>query len=348
MLTNKESTHPIIINIKSSERITGNISNFKSKPISLYNNDFDTVCLLTASIPRTFYNIPSNSYFELHQNDGETEYIKNINIPEGSYSITNLKTKLQEQLNLASSINTFEVFYKEPSEVQDFKFEFIKTSGVSTSIKFKFNTSLYSVLGFNKNSTNSFIDDSLKSANCVNLSRINTAYIKTDMVKNTSVLSEILDYGAYQMMSLAFHQTQNIEMNSREFIKQPNGESSYNFSLVDSNDEEIDLNGIDYNFSIILYNRNRQHELHSREIKLNNMERMYKIEQEKEKIFKEVDEIETETKVDETETTETTETTNPVILSSEISEEPEFYQTNKPDINFTGFLDASKVDLKYL
>lgn len=345
MLTNKESTHPIIINIKSAERISGSISNFNSKPINLYNNDFDTVCLLTASIPRTFYNIPTNSSFEIYvQFYGDiTVYKIPITIPEGSYSVSNLKTKLQEIINSSVSSYglTFTVSYKEPSEVQDFKFEFTETSGLASSLAFVFSTSLYSVLGFNKKSTNAFTGTTLRSANCINLSRINTAYIKTDMIKHTSVLSEILDYGSYQMMSLAFHQTQNIEMNSREFIKQPTGESSYTFTLVDSNDEEIDLNGIDYNFSVIFYNRNRQHELHSNEIKLNNLERLYKIEEEKEKIKKDVDEI------DLTQTS-TTSTTTPSTISSSINEPPEFYSENKPDLNFTGYLDASKVETDIL
>lgn len=338
MLTNKESTHPVIINIKSSDRIDGSISNFNSKPINLYNNDFDTVCLLTASIPRTFYNIPNNSSFTIEE-DGVP---RTITIPEGSYSVSNLKTNLQQILNTNSS-NTYTVFYREPSEVQNFKFTFTHVSGTATNIKFIFTTSLYQVLGFNKNSTvdfslvNSVL--TLTSLNCINLSRINTAYIKTDMVKNTSILSEILDYGSYQMMSLAFHQTQNIEMNSREFIGQQTGERSYNFSLVDSDDNFIDLNGIEYNFSIIFYNRNKQHELHSKEIKLNNLERLYKIEEEQKKISDEVNEIDLNT------TPETsTETPMPSTIQSSITEELEFYKNNKPDINFTGFLDASKVE----
>ena len=345
MITNKENEHPIIINIKSAERISGSISNFKSKPLNLYKNDFDTCCLLTASIPRTFYNIPSNSSFELHENDGITSLVKTITIPEGSYSVSNLKTNLQEIINTLS-INTFTVSYKEPSEVQDFKFEFTQTEGSSTFINFVFTSSLYSVLGFDKNSTNNTFTGSplkLRSTNCINLSRINTAYIKTDMIKHTSVLSEILDYGSYQMMSLAFHQTINIEMNSREFIKQPTGLSSYTFTLVNSNDEEIDLNGIDYNFSVIFYNRNRQHELHTKEIKLNNLERLYKIEEEKEKIKKDVDEID----LNETSTSTTTSTSTP-ILSSTTGDIPEYYISFKPNMNFSGYLDASKVKNEYL
>lgn len=332
MIAEHEYSHPTIINIKSSERISGTISNFLSKPIVLPDNNYDTVCMISSNIPRTFYNVPTNSSFTLKEDTNEYT----ITLEAGNYTITNLKVIIKTKLNEAGT-NTYDVLYKQSTEVQDFKFTFTISNTPASQPEFIFNSSLYKVLGFNINSTNPFINNQLVSTNCVNLSRINTAYIKSNIVSNSqnSILAEILSYGSFSMLSLAYQTTENIELNSRILSEKSGGSRSYNFILVDDEDQEIDLNGIDYAFSLIIYTRSKTNDLQSKEIIIKNIERQFKI-------LKEQETIRNETK----ETSDTTTEQN--ALSSTIEEVPELYSSIIPEYNNKGTLNVLDIDKKLI
>lgn len=332
MIAEHEYSHPTIINIKSSERISGTISNFLSKPIVLPDNNYDTVCMISSNIPRTFYNVPTNSSFTLKEDTNEYT----ITLEAGNYTITNLKVIIKTKLNEAGT-NTYDVLYKQSTEVQDFKFTFTISNTPVSQPEFIFNSSLYKVLGFNINSTNPFINNQLVSTNCVNLSRINTAYIKSNIVSNSqnSILAEILSYGSFSMLSLAYQTTENIELNSRILSEKSGGSRSYNFILVDDEDNEIDLNGIDYAFSLIIYTRSKTNDLQSKEIIIKNIERQFKI-------LKEQETIRNETK----ETSDTTTEQN--ALSSTIEEVPELYSSIIPEYNNKGTLNVLDIDKKLI
>jgi hypothetical protein len=280
--------------------------------------------LISANIPRTFYNIPENSSF-IH-NDGNDEYT--ITLEAGNYTITNIKVIVKEKLNDAGS-NTYDVSFRTSTEVQDFKFTFSISNSPATQPQFIFNTSLFKVLGFDANSTNIFVNNELKSTNCINLSRINSAYIKSDICKNShdSILSEILSYGIYSMLSIAYQTTENIELSSRNFVKQT-GSQSYTFSLVDDEDKEINLNGIDYSFSIIIYTRDKTPDLQKKDLMIKNLERQFKIFTEQQQIKEETTQEPQESK----------------LQPSTIEPPPEFYQQNKPLYNYISPLDITNVN----
>ena len=64
--------------------------------------------------------------------------------------------------------------------------------------------------------------------------------------------------------------------------------NSWLFSLVDSYDKLIDLNGIPWAFSIVFYTRSTTSELHKQELRIANEERQFKIQQEQEKLVENV------------------------------------------------------------
>jgi len=324
MISNQEYP-PCIINVKSSEREEGTISNFESKPILLQENNYDSCCMISTNIPRTFYNVDQGASFILKE-DGMEHLIE---LDEGNYTITNLKIYIKKKLN-AHSTNTYDMIYKTSTDVQDFKFTFTTTS--TTQPQLIFTTSLYKVLGFNKNSINTFNNTVLKSTNCINLSRINSAYIKSNIVKNSpnSIFAEVLSYGSFQMLSMAYQTTQNIEMNSRMFIRQKSGSVSYRFSLVDENDTEINLNGVDYEFSLILYSRNKYFEQQQKELLITNLERQYKLQNTQQELRE-----------------STKDNTDSKILDSSNLETPGYYE-NKPIYNYAGPMDITNVNKEYL
>lgn len=298
---------PLVVNFNSKDRIAGTNSNFVSAPIDLGINKFDSVCLVQASISKSYYNMPTNfNEFILREADQNGVYFPvTITIPVGSYNKLNLANKLSALMTASSNFSiTYTVTNPNVNTEPDtFKFTFT-ASGVNLpsvgGISLIFDdTSPFRQLGFEASSTNDFIFSGgnfvLLSSNAINLSFILRAFIKTNLVQNAndSILEEILSLGSYPTSSLCYYQQYDFNMNTREFNQ--TSINSWNFVLVDSFDQEIDLNGIPWAFSIVFYTRNRVHELHKTELQIINEERLFKIEKEQQNLketFKSDDRVE--------------------------------------------------------
>lgn len=275
---------PTILNFNSKDRIAGTNSNFVSYPIDLGLNRYDSVCLLQASIPKSYYNMPNNyNQFTLTEIDQNAfVYVSTITIPIGNYNKINLASKLSSLLTAASQIAiTYTVTNPLPTEPDTFHFTFAATNiGGWGSITLSFDeTSPFRQLGFEPNSTNTFnnLSGILESTNAINLAFILRAFIKTNMVQNSndSILEEILSLGSYPTSSLVFYQQIDVHANTREFNQ--SSVNSWNFVLVDGFDQEIDLNGISWAFSVMFFTRNNTHELHRQELNIVNEERIFRI-----------------------------------------------------------------------
>ncbi len=281
---------PTILNFNSKDRIAGTNSNFISYPIDLGLNKYDSVCLLQASIPKSWYNMPNNyNQFTLteYDNGGVPEPPVTITIPIGNYNKINLASKLSSLLTAASALGPFAATYTVtnplPTEPDTFHFTFAITGGSGLGFaELTFDeTSPFRQLGFEPNSTNTFISTIsglvLESTNAINLAFILRAFIKTNMVQNSndSILEEILSIGSYPTSSLVFYQQIDVHANTREFNQ--SSVNSWNFVLVDGFDQEIDLNGISWAFSVMFFTRNKTHELHRQELNIVNEERIFRI-----------------------------------------------------------------------
>lgn len=274
-------TPPLIINFNSKDRVSGTNSNFNSLPADLGNNAFDTVCLVQASLPKSFYNIPSPyNTFVLRENATSVT----VTIPVGSYNRINLQSVLATRLNLVSPNGlTYTVSYPASTAADTFHYTFTVNSSV-IAVQFIFSSiSVYRQLGF-EIATYTFTPaigtSSLESVNSLNLSYILRAFIKTDLVADAtdSILEEILNFGSYPMSSVVHYQQYNFDMNSRKLSL--SSKNSWNFVLQDAFGKEIDLNGISWAFSIVFYQRNKTHEIHKTELMITNEERLFKIEKE--------------------------------------------------------------------
>lgn len=274
-------TPPLIINFNSKDRVSGTNSNFISNPVDLGNNSFDTVCLVQASIPKSFYNMPSGyNTFTLQENGVNAT----ITVPIGSYNRINLATVLAGLLTAASpNGRTYTVSYPAATVADTFKYTFTINSAVITT-KFIFTTiSPYRQLGFDVGTytfTAGVGSSSLDSTNSLNLSYILRAFIKSNLVADAtdSILEEILNFGSFPASSVVHYQQYDFDMNSRKLS--PTSKNSWNFVLQDAFGQEIDLNGIPWAFSVVFYQRNKTHEIHKNELMITNEERLFKIEQE--------------------------------------------------------------------
>ncbi len=282
-------TPPLIINFNSKDRVSGTNSNFNSLPVDLGNNAFDTVCLVQASLPKSFYNIPS-PYNTFVLQEGLLS--ATVTIPVGSYNRINLQSVLATRLTVASPNGlTYTVSYPASTVADTFHYTFTVNSSVLT-IKFIFSsTSVYRQLGF-EIATYTFTPaigtSSLESVNSLNLSYILRAFIKTDLVSaaTDSILEEILNFGSYPSSSVVHYQQYNFDMNSRALSL--GSKNSWNFILQDAFGQEIDLNGIPWAFSVVFYQRNKTAEIHKNELMITNEERLFKIEQQQKGIREQI------------------------------------------------------------
>lgn len=289
-LFDNTSTDPIVISFNSKDRIGGTNSSFLSKPIDLGINKYDSVCLVQASIPRSFYNVATNyNTFTLYEPTGNKTIT--ITLTPASYNKINLASVLASTLTAASLASgngwTYSVSYPASTAGDTFKYTF-SVSGNLTQPQFIFTTNLNRQLGFEENTTYTFSANSLTSANCINLSYITRAFIKSNVCLNAQdgILEEILNYGSYPMLSLCYYQQLSFDLNTRTY--NDTATNSWNFSLVDSFDRVIELNGIPWSFSLVFYKRNDTHQIHRNELMINNEERLFKILQEQQKVKEEL------------------------------------------------------------
>jgi|694.fasta_scaffold07783_13 hypothetical protein len=285
------STSPVVISFNSKDRVGGTNSNFLSKPVDLGINKYDSVCMVQASIPRTFYNVATNyNTFTLYEPTA-TKTIT-ITITPASYNKINFATVLASTLTAASLASgngwTYTCSYPASIVGDTFKYTF-GVSGNATQPQFIFTSNLNRQMGFEENTTYTFSANSLTSANCINLSYITRAFIKSNVCLNTQdgILEEILNYGSFPMLSLCYFQQLSFDLNTREF--NTSSINSWSFSIVDSFDRLIDLNGIPWSFSLVFYKRNDTHELHKNELLISNEERLFKILQEQERVKSEIE-----------------------------------------------------------
>jgi hypothetical protein len=285
-LSDNTITPPLVLNFNSKDRIQGTNSSFLSVPVDLGNNAFDSVCLVQASIPKSFYNVPSGyNTFTLQENAASVT----ITIPRGSYTRINFQSILATLLTAASpNLLTYTVTYPASTAADTFHYTFVVNSAVIVCRFVLTATSPFRQLGFESGTTYTFTagggSSTLESVNAINLSYILRAFIKTNLVMDATdgILEELLNFGSFPANSVMSYQQFNFDMNTRKY--NTSGTNSWLFSLVDSFDQLIDLNGIPWAFSVVFYQRNATHELQKTELQIANEERIYRIEQEQKRI----------------------------------------------------------------
>lgn len=281
---------PVVLNFNSKDRISGSNSSFQSKAVDLGLNKYNAVCLVQASIPKSWYNMP-NTYNKFILTELGVDTV--INVPIGSYTKINLATSLKTALDTASPNGwIYTVNYPAPTQPDDFKYTFSVSGNSGNQPSFTFDeNSPFRQLGFDENQTYTFVLDTLKSVNAINLSYVLRAFIKSDIIQNSQdgILEEFLNVGSYPPQSIVFYQQIDFQMNTKEY--NPNNLNSWTFSLVDSYDKPIDTNGVPWAFSLVFFQRSDTHELHKNELLIKNEERIFRLQQEQEKIKNEVVEL---------------------------------------------------------
>jgi len=291
-LIDKTASRPFIATFDSRLRSAGTNSSFVSQPIDLGINNYNSVCVLQASIPKSFYNMPSPfNTFILRENGIDTTIV----IPEGNYTKLNLSTTLSSLLTTNSSQGwTYVVSYPNYTLVDNFKYTFTVSGngGNQPSLIFSEGTPNRQ-LGFDENTTNTFSSDVLISTNAVNLAYILRMYIATDLVENAdnSYLQEILNVGGTAPQGIINYVNYDIQFNSKDYNR--SGSTSWRFTLLDDYGQVVDLNGVNWVFTVVFYTRSNTDEILRTDLMIRNEERLFNIQNQQENIRQEIGNIPT-------------------------------------------------------
>ena len=243
-----------------------------------------------------------------------------ITVSPGNFNKITLATKLATLLT-AGSVTlgnnwVYTVTYPAPTEPDDFKYTFNVTGNGAFMPSFTFSTiSPERQLGFEQSTTYTFVASTLKSVNAINLAYVLRIFLKSNICDTAQdgILAEFQNVGSYPSQSVIYYQETEIDVNTKVFNK--NTSNSWNFSIVDSFDRLIDLNGIPFSFTLCFFQRSDTHELHRTDLLIQNEQRLFQIEQQQRKLVESV-------KSNATEDNETKTENAPIEIAQENSLQP--------------------------
>lgn len=191
--------------------------------------------LQNCSIPYSFYNINNNTNYFNYLDDGQ---LYNVTLTNGNYNINQLVTELKNKIGQNFTITYNNITNKITfSHNKDFTFIYSK---------------LLDILGFTMNNLSS-VNKSLTSTNCINLnyircinlvSNISTYNINKSLENNSVILCNIpVNNSPY---SIIYYQNYNgfrtnLYTNKLDYIT---------IKLTDNYENNIDLNGLNFNLTI--------------------------------------------------------------------------------------------------
>lgn len=272
MFRNSESQ---TIYVRSQDRLLASDQpgNF-SYEISLDDPAYDSVCLKSCSIPKSWYVFyaPYNTFTLV-----EAGVNYNITIPEGNYSIRSLMNALNTLLtNATTSSYTYVCDVNPSNEVQDGKFLFSVAGNAGIQPSFVFGAdSPHLQLGFNQSTTYAFTADLLKSPNVIYLQQTSSLLLISDIVKQSNG-----DWPILQSLFVASPDFSSITYLCPDIAGYSKAlnyhDSVYRFTLTDREGRVINLNGLNWSFTLVFFKRNDTDELFKKMLLLKNYEKLSK------------------------------------------------------------------------
>ncbi len=208
------------------------------------------VTIYKISILKTYYLVTENNFFTLIEGDQVIQIV----MPVGNYNIKSFAATLQNLLT-EKSPNRFiyTIVYnvnplKNPTTG---KYQYFVQNNNNVQPAFQIYSYLFEQLRFNKNSTNYFIDNILTSKNVCNMNLEPTLFLHSSICQNNNIdiLEEIFTTSNETNTFINYINPSPHE-NARNIfsLNQP-----IRFGLSNEDNEPINLNGINLNFVLILY-----------------------------------------------------------------------------------------------
>ena len=231
------------IYIDSSDRLFGSPSNFKVDIQDLNSNNEKDISLNTLSINKSFYSINNNNHSFLFSTTGTTG---TTNLTNGNYNSTQFCTELNTQLNSFPLGITF------ASSCSSTNGKLTIASSDTSDFTITSNTQNYRYLGMNVSSVVPSVSGIWVSPNVIDLSGSRYIDVLVDLPissvntknKNKNVLARV--YINADRFSQILYLKENFS-----FCKLLTARlNQISFQLVDEFNNELDLNGTEWNCTI--------------------------------------------------------------------------------------------------
>lgn len=263
-----DQDNKIVMYVVSNQRLSGTPQNFFIDYDVPRDRSYDSMVVLNASIPKSYYNVPNDivyftNQFILIENGVEVT----ITMTPGNYNIISFMAVLSTLLNAASpNGNTYTLSYPNVLNDTDTGHITYTTSGLQVT-KFKL-ANQYSInvqLGLALNQIDqpdqpttyteyTFTAGSLESNNVVNIQPSKSIYICCDKVNDGlyNILQEIPN-SATGTMNVLNYQCTTPDAWTKPYLG--NRDNLFQFQLLDEFFLPVDTNGLDWSVTILLYKR---------------------------------------------------------------------------------------------
>jgi len=268
----------VSIEINSKDRDNGDIESFKyliSNQITFNQSNKKSyfMRLENVLIPKTFYDIDStNNTFQVLEEDGIGGYDTiTIVIPEGNYTITELLTQLESDLDTDTmNTNAYTLAYDDINNLVSFEYAGATSADVIIDTIANGST-LNELLGFSKetstlqtinglsttDATQTFVTATAQYATyAVDLDTKSYVIVETDITSNNF-------YDKNTQKHVGVIVPMNVDRNEKQHMINDGGHmtkmnsksplSSISFKLVDEYNNQIDLNGVNWSCEFNIY-----------------------------------------------------------------------------------------------
>lgn len=197
-----------------------------------------------------------------------------LTVTSGSYNTVNLQVEITRLLNTYSPNGyTYTMTYPNATEVGTDKWTFTCSAPIGTYIAISVGgeqqgidldpvlQGMWLQLGFLQNSTNVFTPVgipavlTLVSVNAISISYINRIFLYSDACayEIDNLLLDCLFVGQYPFLAYCYWENLTIDTNAKTFSGSKS--NSYRFWLQDEYGKSLNLNGLDWNFTLIFYRK---------------------------------------------------------------------------------------------
>jgi len=242
--------------INSIARTSGTPGNFTCEVQIPKSENYDRVTLLQANIPVSYYLVGVGyNTFQLVENNGVATTTTTITLVPGNYTANSFITVIVPLLNTASpngwiySITIPNGFTSSNTG----KFTFTVSNNLTRQPSFVLNN-MWEIFGFEQNSTNTFVGNTLTSTNVVKFVPEDSLMIHSDICDNgeNSILQEVFGNNSVAFSNITYQCPDVLSYSRRLRTNQSN---SYTFSLTDEHNRQVDLNGVNVIFTIVLFKK---------------------------------------------------------------------------------------------
>lgn len=235
-----------------------------SKTFETDLSQYTHCCVLTASVPKTYFTLPNDAVLTLSENAVESA----LTFTAGNYNTNSLRLLLSTALNTASY--TYAVSFPNIyTEVDTGKYTITVSDNaavqptITTSDKY-----LAQMIGFDVDTVYTFVVDKLTSADTVNFQAYDEIILKSNIVDNDDDLLQEIYSAGYRYGSSILYECQGLDMHSKKIRSFKGSKGTFKFYLVDSLGAEISLNGNDWSAVILFYRADNTTDIIKRYIKL--------------------------------------------------------------------------------